>query len=82
MNLIFRAGFVIIAISYSSLTLAQETAFHGKALFTYPNQHPVYIVTYTQQDLQKMKRDQLLQDISKATFTRKVPVRALPMLED
>jgi len=36
---------------------------HGKPLFKYPKENLVYIVTYTRDDLQKMKRDKMMRDL-------------------
>jgi len=38
---------------------------HGKPLFTYPQEHFVYIVTYSQEDLQKMRKERMFRTLTK-----------------
>jgi hypothetical protein len=49
--------------------------FHGKALFRYPNEHPVSIVTFTQQDLERIREERFFRSLKHATFVRKTPAR-------
>jgi hypothetical protein len=93
---ILRASFVILAISCLShsaraqnldsaqiikVVTPKATKFHGKALFKYPNEHPVSIVTFTQQDLEKSRQDRFLRDLKNATLSRKSAVHT-PRLAD
>ena len=44
-------------------TSTSTRVIHGKPLFKYPREHLVYIVTYTQDDLARMKQDKFMRDL-------------------
>ena len=45
---------------------------HGKPLFKYPNEHPAYIVTYTEQDLLRMREEKFVKELENASFIRRM----------
>jgi hypothetical protein len=88
---------ILTLVSFGSLSLAQNlalekatpsdvhhkhTKYRGKPLFKYPNEHPVYIVTYTQQDLEKIRQDRFMRDLKNATFSRRTASHVLPVASD
>ena len=74
---------ILAATSTAHATSHAKTknhAFHGKALFNYPNPHPVYIVTFTQEELERMKMERTMQSLSRANYVKKAKHQAVPEL--
>ena len=42
----------------------QHRVRHGKPLFNYPREHLAYVITYTQDDLLRMKRERLFRALA------------------
>jgi hypothetical protein len=50
-------------------TRSGTKAIRGKPLFKYPKENLVYIVTYTQDDLERMKQNKFMRDLENPAST-------------